>query len=71
MWCERHDRMETPRMPRLVHAIASVHFVCKYDVTVINVVFFRETVEIFVAFEFFFSVARLFIVRKNLRVLVH
>ena len=34
MWCERHDRMETPRLPPLVHAIASVHFVCIYDVIV-------------------------------------
>ena len=40
---ERLDRMDTSRLPPLVHAIASVHFVCIYDVIVIYVVFFRET----------------------------
>ena len=43
MWCERHDRMEPSRLPRLVHAIASVHIVCFYDIILIYVVFFRET----------------------------
>ena len=88
MWCERHDRMETSRSPRLVHAIASVLFclfvrrhshercilssktshaelgvrvfdgVERYIIIIIQV-------DIFVAFDsIFFSVARLFRVRK-------